>query len=43
MRTYCIAHGIPLSALWRLKWEGDSKKRDIQLIRFCCAAENNTS
>ena len=27
MRTYCIAQGTLLSALWWLKWEGNKKKR----------------
>ena len=27
MRTYCIAQGILLSALWWPKWEGNPKKR----------------
>ena len=29
MRTYCIAQGTLLSALWRPKWEGNPKREDI--------------
>ena len=27
MRTYCIAQGTLLGALWRHKWEGNPKMR----------------
>ena len=27
MRTYCMAQGALLSALWRMKWEGNLEER----------------
>ena len=44
MRTYCIAQGTLLNALWQPKWEGNSKKMDICIClvdSFCCTVETN--
>ena len=46
MRTHCIAHGTLLSALWRPKWEGNTKKRDIcihTVDSLHCTVETNTT
>ena len=32
MRTYCIAQGTLLNALWWPKWEGNLKKRETNYI-----------
>ena len=46
MRTYHIAHGTLLNALWWPKWEGNPKRGDV-CIRMadslCCTAENTTT
>ena len=36
MRTYCVAQGPPLNAVWWLKWEGNPEKRggDIYMYVF---------
>ena len=45
MRTYCIAQGLLLSALWWPKWEGNPKEREDICIHksdlLCCTAETN--
>ena len=45
MRTYCIAQGTLLNALWCPKWEGNPKRRGYihRADSFCCAAETNTT
>ena len=45
MRIYCRAQGALLSALWRPKWGGNVKSRDICTHitdSLCCAAANST-
>ena len=42
MRTYCIAQGTLLSALWWPKWEGNPKERGYIIHTaesLCCIAE----
>lgn len=44
--TYCIASGTLLNALWRHKWEGNSRKEDIRIYiahSFYCTAKANTT
>ena len=47
MRTYCIAQGTLLNALWGPKWEGNPKKRGDICIgiadSLCFTAETNTT
>ena len=45
MRTYCVAQGTLLSALWGPKWERIQKRGDICVHRadsLCCTLETNT-
>ena len=34
MRTYCIAQGALLNALWQSKWEGNPKKERIYIYMY---------
>ena len=45
MRTYCIARGTLLSALWGPKWEGNPKMREYCVcvcVCVCADAEAET-
>ena len=46
MRTYCIAHGTRISALWWPKWEEIQKRGDICIHMadsLCCTWETDTA
>ena len=46
MRTYCIALGTLLNALWWPKWEGNPETGDICVWTAdstCCVAEAKTT
>ena len=46
MRTYCIAQGTLLNALWWSKWEGNPERGDICISiadSLFCTVETNTT
>ena len=46
MRTYCIAQGTLLNALWWPNWEGNPRKRGYTYTcdySLCCIEETNTT
>ena len=46
MRTYCLAQGTLLSALWWPKWERNPQKRYVCMNRadwLCCTADTDTA